>query len=47
MALLSSPFEVDDQEYDFLLRHDLSTFIERSFYELNPQTTYLQGSTSI
>ena len=25
-------------ELDFMLRHDLTSFIERSFYELNPQT---------
>jgi hypothetical protein len=25
-------------EYEFILRRDLMSFIERSFYELNPQT---------
>ena len=29
------------QEFDALLRTDLCTFIERSFYELNPETEYL------
>jgi predicted phage terminase large subunit-like protein len=27
-------------EYEFVLRHDLMSFIERSFYELNPQTSF-------
>jgi hypothetical protein len=27
-------------EFQFLMRRDLMTFIERSFYELNPQTTF-------
>lgn len=27
-------------EFEFLQRHDLMTFIERSFYELNPQATF-------
>jgi predicted phage terminase large subunit-like protein len=27
-------------EYEFLLRRDLMSFVERSFYELNPQTTF-------
>jgi len=26
------------KEYQFILRHDFTSFIERSFYELNPQT---------
>ena len=30
-------------EYKTLLRQDLSGFIERSFYELNPQTEYLHN----
>ena len=29
------------EEFDALLRTDLCTFIERSFYELNPETEYL------
>jgi hypothetical protein len=32
---------VTQEEFDALLRMDLSTFIERSFYELNPETEYL------
>jgi predicted phage terminase large subunit-like protein len=27
-------------EYQYILKHDLRTFIERSFYELNPQTSF-------
>ena len=26
-------------DYEHILRHDLMSFIERCFYELNPQTT--------
>lgn len=32
---------LSEQEYRFLLRRDLTGFIERSFYELNPQATFL------
>jgi len=32
---------VTQEEFDALLRTDLRTFIERSFYELNPETEYL------
>ena len=28
-------------DYEFILRNDLTSFIERSFAELNPQTTFL------
>ena len=31
------------EEYQFILRHDFTSFIERSFYELNPQTPLLLG----
>ena len=31
-------------EYAFILRHDFMSFIERSFYELNPQTRFLPGA---
>jgi hypothetical protein len=31
------------EEYLFILRRDLTSFIERSFYELNPQTRLLLG----
>jgi predicted phage terminase large subunit-like protein len=27
-------------EYEYILRRDLMSFVERSFYELNPQTTF-------
>ncbi len=30
-------------EYNYVLRQDLSTFTERAFYELNPQTVFLNG----
>jgi predicted phage terminase large subunit-like protein len=30
-------------EYQVILRNDLSAFIERSFYELNPQATFVPG----
>ena len=30
-------------QYEFILRHDLMSFIERSFYELNPQTGFSQS----
>ena len=30
-------------EYAFILRNDFMSFIERSFYELNPQTRFLPG----
>jgi hypothetical protein len=29
------------EEYEVLLRHDLTTFIERSFLELNPEATFI------
>jgi predicted phage terminase large subunit-like protein len=32
--------ELSYAEYEFILRQDLMTFIERSFYELNPQTIF-------
>jgi predicted phage terminase large subunit-like protein len=31
------------EEYTVLLRNDLVTFIERSFYELNPQANFIAG----
>ena len=31
------------EEYQIILRHDLTSFIERSFYELNPQTPLIPG----
>jgi predicted phage terminase large subunit-like protein len=30
-------------EYEFILRRDLMSFIERAFYELNPQTPFISG----
>jgi predicted phage terminase large subunit-like protein len=35
--------EFSCQEYSFILRLDLATFNERAFYELNPQTKFLNG----
>src|SRR5947207_3023304 len=29
-----------NDDYQFILRNDLTTFTERAFYELNPQTTF-------
>jgi hypothetical protein len=31
------------QDYQYILRHDLMAFIERSFYELNPQAALVGG----
>jgi len=31
------------QEYQTILRSDLSTFVQRSFYELNPQAVYFSS----
>jgi hypothetical protein len=33
------------QEYRSVLRNDLTSFIERGFYELNPQTRFLINPT--
>ncbi len=32
--------DLSHNEFQFLMRRDLMSFIERSFYELNPQTTF-------
>jgi predicted phage terminase large subunit-like protein len=41
-ALLNDkPIKISEREYQALLRNDLYLFIQRSFYELNPQTKYL------
>ena len=34
---------ISQAHYAHLLRHDLTAFIERSFYELNPQTVFVNG----
>lgn len=34
---------LSQKEYDYILRHDFVSFIERSFYELNPQTILVMG----
>jgi predicted phage terminase large subunit-like protein len=38
------PMMLSAEEYQFILRRDLTSFIERSFYELNPQTRLLLGA---
>ncbi len=40
---MSNSFTLSIQEYDAILRNDLASFIERSFYELNPQTEFLSA----
>lgn len=35
---------ISSSEYRFILRNDLMSFIERAFYELNPQTQFLHGA---
>lgn len=35
--------KVSEQEYQALLRNEFYLFLERSFYELNPQTTFLSN----
>jgi predicted phage terminase large subunit-like protein len=35
--------KLSQAEYQFILRRDLTSFIERSFYELNPQTRFIAG----
>ena len=32
--------QLTEREYAYILKHDLMTFIERSFRELNPQTSF-------
>jgi hypothetical protein len=40
---MSSMAVISHRDYDVILRNDFSTFIERSFYELNPQTEFITG----
>ena len=40
---LMPPSTLSREEYQFILRRDFASFIERSFYELNPQTPLLLG----
>src|SRR5580704_5919170 len=35
--------ELSRDEYEYFLRRNLMSFVERSFYELNPQTTFLNS----
>jgi predicted phage terminase large subunit-like protein len=39
--IITAPFSCN--EYEVFLRNDFMSFIERSFYELNPQTEFLPG----
>ncbi|HUY86849.1 MAG TPA: hypothetical protein VMU77_07010 [Acidimicrobiales bacterium] len=32
--------DISKAQYDVLVRHDLSAFIEKAFYQLNPRTRY-------
>ena len=38
---MSTSVELSLDEYQIILWNDLASFIERSFYELNPQTTFM------
>ncbi|MGA2908979.1 MAG: phage terminase large subunit [Terracidiphilus sp.] len=40
---MTTPSPLSTAEYHALLRRDLDAFIERAFYELNPQSTFLPG----
>ena len=40
VALNDKPIEVSEREYQVLLRTQFPLFIERSFYELNPETRF-------
>jgi predicted phage terminase large subunit-like protein len=40
---MSSGMEISLQEYATLLRHDLRTFLERAFYEVNPHANFISG----
>jgi predicted phage terminase large subunit-like protein len=40
---MTSTIELSLEEYRVLLRNDFVTFIERSFYELNPQAKFIAG----
>jgi predicted phage terminase large subunit-like protein len=35
---------LSQEEYEYVLRNDFVSFIERSFYELNPQTKFVSGA---
>src|SRR5437762_11223915 len=41
MYIKRNNIQISPQEYQALLRRDFYSFIERSFYELNPQTRFL------
>jgi predicted phage terminase large subunit-like protein len=38
-----STLTLSESDYQTILRNDLRSFIERSFYELNPQTKFIDG----
>jgi hypothetical protein len=35
--------QLSHEQYEFLMRQDLMSFIERSFYELNPQSLFVSS----
>jgi len=43
---MSSAQHLSFTEYEALLRNDFASFVERSFYELNPQTEFIRAGTS-
>ena len=40
---MKSPKQISQKQYDAVMRQDLSTFLHRSFAELNPGTAYLDN----
>src|SRR5271166_5270440 len=40
---MSSAIQLTFEEYQTVLRNDFASFIERSFYELNPQANFVPG----
>src|SRR5258708_3805322 len=37
---MKDPAMLSAEDYNYILKHDFMSFIERSFYELNPQTPF-------
>jgi predicted phage terminase large subunit-like protein len=42
-ALKENPMKINNEEFQMFLRTDFAMFVERSFRELNPETTYLRN----
>jgi len=40
---MSNSITLSSEEYQYILRHDFVSFIERSFLELNPQATFMMA----